>query len=150
DTRRLADAMANATRQRQFDVATRAALQMVEALCASGEIVRFRALQMRAMILEDGFNNASVFDDLASMAAIRDATERLFKQSGHLTVGNSALVMKARECCIKAGFTGHFGQRTAAYREGLEAARWATYYAMRTGRSDTMKRAIWHYAAVLE
>jgi hypothetical protein len=123
---------------------------MVDALCVSDEIVKFRADQIRAMILEDGFNNAAVVRDIESMRTIRNQCEQLFSEGGHITLGISALIMKARESHVGIAMTAELSARDRAMLEGLEAARCSAYFAVRTARVDTMRRAVWLYAFFLE
>lgn len=141
---------ADEARRHRFGPFAQAALSMVDALCASGEIVAFRADQMRAMVLSDGFHNASVVGDQSGMRQILRLAQEWFARSGHLTLGIGALVMAARLYHFEATCQGESTSRHHAIIGGLRAAETATYFALRTGRTDTTREAVWLYAFFLE
>ena len=136
--------------KQHYGAFTQAALHMIEALVRSEQMVEFRADQMRAMMLADSFQNARYIGDLDAMREIRDLADQRFATTGHMPFAIAALIMEARRCHFEVTTIADVTSRGQAMIEGLHAAEKATYFALRSGRPDTMRDAAWLYAFFLE
>jgi SIR2-like domain len=120
-----------------------AAKQLVKSEVARGVYGAFRANEMLLMMLEDVFEGASLRRNIPVMRAIARHVKRMFRNAGQLGAGVQALLMEAR-ICHRAILNGARGKRRARLLEvGLEAARQALYFSIRTARDEVIDQSLW-------
>lgn len=119
-----------------------AAKQLVKSEVTRGVYDAFRANEILLMILEDVFEGASLRRNLRVMRAIARHVRKMFRNAGQVGAGVQALLMEAR---ISHGalLNGARGKRRARLlKVGLEAARNALYFSIRTARDDVIEHSL--------
>jgi hypothetical protein len=128
----------------------RAAKGLVKAELDLGTYSPYRARELQLMMFEDIFDGAAHGRDLRAMNLLAGEVARLFRETGKIGAGVQSLIMLARVRHFETMNARDETRRAHSIVAGIDAARAATYFAVRSGRGDLIERGVWLYAFFLE